>query len=69
MVNLFKNKLTPHENIYFRYTVIFSISGYTQVICDWIRNDMPIPAERLIEWICEKDRALVNTPAINIPVS
>jgi AcrR family transcriptional regulator len=63
MVNLFKNKFTPQENIYFRYTVLFSISGSTQVICDWIKNDMPIPIEKLIEWLSEKGRALADNHA------
>jgi AcrR family transcriptional regulator len=68
VLDLYKNTLTPQEYIYLKYTVLFSIAGSAQIICDWIKNDMPIPAERLIEWIREKDRALVNTPAINIPV-
>jgi hypothetical protein len=61
MINLFEDKLTPQENIYVRYMLLFSISGSIQVICDWIRNDMPIPVEKLIEWISEKDRSLADT--------
>ena len=54
IINLFKDKLTPQENIYLRYTVLFSITGSTQIICDWIKNDMPIPLEELIEWLMKK---------------
>jgi hypothetical protein len=57
--------LTPQEYIYLRYTVLFSIAGSVQIILDWIKNDMPIPAERLIEWIREKDRALADNHARN----
>jgi AcrR family transcriptional regulator len=66
VLDLYKNTLTPQEYIYQRYTVLFSISGSTQIICDWIKNDMSIPAERLIEWLREKDRALANTPTSSI---
>ncbi|MDR1894388.1 MAG: TetR/AcrR family transcriptional regulator [Spirochaetales bacterium] len=59
VLDLYKNTLTPQEYIYLRYTVLFSIAGSAQIICDWIKNDMPIPAERLIEWIREKDKAVV----------
>jgi AcrR family transcriptional regulator len=52
--------LISRENIYLRYTTFFSMTGSTQVICDWIKNDMPIPVEELIEWLREKNRSLVN---------
>jgi AcrR family transcriptional regulator len=58
VINLSKDKLPPEENIYFRYMILFSSSGDTQVICDWIKNDMPIPVEKLIEWLIEKHQAL-----------
>jgi hypothetical protein len=66
MINLFEDKLTPQENIYVRYMMLFSISGSIQVICDWVRNDMPIPVEKLIEWLSEKDRSLADNPARKI---
>jgi AcrR family transcriptional regulator len=66
VLDLYKNTLTPQEYISLKYTVLFSMAGSTQIILDWIRNDMPIPAERLIEWIREKDRALADNHASNI---
>jgi hypothetical protein len=36
------------------------MTGSTQVICDWIKNDLPIPVEELIEWLREKNQSLVN---------
>ncbi|WP_411047611.1 TetR/AcrR family transcriptional regulator [Treponema primitia] len=67
LINLSKGKMTPQEKIFFRYMILFSSSGVTQVICDWIKNDMPIPVEKLIEWLIETHRALFIDPGKDIP--
>jgi AcrR family transcriptional regulator len=61
-MNLIKDTLKPREINDARYRLLFSIAGSTQVICDWIKNDMPIPVEKLIEWLRVKNRALAGNP-------
>jgi AcrR family transcriptional regulator len=47
IINSYAGKLSMEENIYFRYRTLFSTVGFTEVICDWIKNDMPISKEKL----------------------
>jgi hypothetical protein len=58
VINLSHGKLTPQEKIYFKCMISFSSSGDTQVICEWIKNDMPTPVEKLIKWLIEKHHSL-----------
>jgi AcrR family transcriptional regulator len=45
----FKNTLTPEEYLICRDKVYYQMSGSLRVISDWIRNDMPMPVENLVE--------------------
>jgi AcrR family transcriptional regulator len=50
-INLYDEKLKGDEKIAFRYMVQFTNTGAAQVLCDWIKNDMPIPIKKLSEWL------------------
>ncbi|GHU86966.1 hypothetical protein FACS189476_01460 [Spirochaetia bacterium] len=60
MLNLFNDTLAAEENIYVRYRLLFSIAGSSRIICDRIKNNMPMPVENLIEWLRVKNQALVD---------
>ncbi|GHV73677.1 TetR family transcriptional regulator [Spirochaetia bacterium] len=60
VLNLFNDTLAAEENISVRYRLLFQIAGSSHVIYDWIKNNMPIPVENLIEWLRVKGRALVD---------
>jgi AcrR family transcriptional regulator len=47
IINSYAGKLSMEENIYFRYRTLFSTVGFTEIICDWIKNDMPISEDKL----------------------
>lgn len=67
MINLYSDILSTEEKIYFRYLILFSVVGNTQIICDWIKHDMPISAERLTIWLTEQDQPYYH-PDSNIPI-
>jgi AcrR family transcriptional regulator len=66
MTNLYSDILSAEDKVYFRYLVLFSISGSTQIICDWIKHDMPVSIEKLAIWLTEQDRPYYH-PDSNIP--
>jgi len=49
LIEEFKNTLTPEEYLICRYKVFYQMTGSLRVISDWIRNDMPMPVENLVE--------------------
>lgn len=66
VINLYSDILSAEEKIYFRYLVLFSVVGNTQIICDWIKHDMPISVEKLTIWLTEQDQPYYH-PDSNIP--
>jgi AcrR family transcriptional regulator len=51
VINLYDERLRGDEKTACRYMIQFTGTGYTQVICDWIKNDMPVPVEKLSKWL------------------
>jgi AcrR family transcriptional regulator len=50
-INLYDDSLSGDEKFDLRYMVQFTSMGISQVICDWIKNDMPISVEKLNTWL------------------
>lgn len=50
-INLYDDTLSGDEKFYLRYMVQFTSMGLSQVLCDWIKNDMPISVEKLNSWL------------------
>ncbi|MDR3337506.1 MAG: TetR/AcrR family transcriptional regulator [Treponema sp.] len=49
LIEEFKSSLTPDEYLICRYMVYYQIIGSLWIISDWLKNDMPIPIENLVE--------------------
>jgi AcrR family transcriptional regulator len=59
-INLYDEILKGDEKIAFRYMIQYTNTGATQVLCDWIKNDMPISVKKLSEWLTH-----INYPTHN----
>jgi hypothetical protein len=65
-IDLYSDTLSGDDKIFFRYMIQFSSTGATKIICDWIKNDIPISIEQLHAWIIEKCQFL-DSPNNAIP--
>jgi AcrR family transcriptional regulator len=47
LIGNYKNKLSAEEYVLCRYTVYYRILGLMYIFFDWLKNDMPLPVEKL----------------------
>ncbi|GHV95614.1 TetR family transcriptional regulator [Spirochaetia bacterium] len=47
LIDLYKDKLSGEDKLLFSYMIKYANGGALRVICDWIKNDMPISAKKI----------------------
>jgi AcrR family transcriptional regulator len=47
LMNLYKDKLSGEDKVLFSYMIKYANGGALRIICDWIKNDMPISARKI----------------------
>ncbi|MDR1931269.1 MAG: TetR/AcrR family transcriptional regulator [Spirochaetales bacterium] len=54
LMDLYKDKLSGENKIFFSYMIKYANGGALRIICDWIKNDMPISAKKIGSLIAEQ---------------
>ena len=47
----YKEKLSVHEYLIFRYKLCYQITGSLMVFFDWFTNEMPMPVESIVSML------------------
>jgi hypothetical protein len=47
VIDFGKNRVSRMERLIFRYMVKFQVGGSLRMLIDWMKHDMPIPAEKM----------------------
>jgi AcrR family transcriptional regulator len=66
VIDFAKNKVSRTERLLFRYMVKFQVGGSLRMILDWMKHDMPMPAETM-SGLLQKFIGAVETGAGGIP--
>jgi AcrR family transcriptional regulator len=47
LIDNYRNSLTAEEYVIYRYNAYYQIIGSMYILADWLKNDMPLPVEKL----------------------